>query len=43
MLACRASLTLAMKRRAQAALKNMIYGAAGVFDPQTVIDTVDST
>ena len=27
--------------RAQAALKNMIYGAAGVFDPKTVVDTVE--
>ncbi|GMI17050.1 hypothetical protein TrLO_g9625 [Triparma laevis f. longispina] len=27
--------------RAQSALKNMIYGASGTFDPKTVIDTVD--
>lgn len=27
--------------RAQSALKNMIYGASGTFDPKTVVDTVD--
>ena len=27
--------------RAQSALKNMIYGAGGTFDPKTVVDTVD--